>query len=197
MTSHEEDINASLVSPPGPPPSFQEWAALPVKPVEFDGWDHKTFHLGESMSVRLPSAERYSDQVYKEHRWLPRLARQLPLPIPVPLAMGVPAHDYPWHWSIYRWLEGKNAAVASIDDLSRLATTLARFLTALMQVDPAGGPAPGQHNFFRGGSLATYDGETRDAIPGPTGSDRLRRRDLGVGSSHQCNVGRHARLAPW
>ncbi len=143
---------------------FPRWADLPLKPVDFDGWDNRTFRLGEDMSVRLPSAARYSAQVEKEHRWLPRLAPLLPLPIPVPLAMGVPGSGYPWPWSVYRWLEGEEATVERVDDLVQFSTSLARFLAALQQVDPAGGPPPGRHNFFRGGSLATYDSETRNTI---------------------------------
>jgi len=143
---------------------FPQWAHLPIKPVEFGGWDNRTFRLGEDMTVRLPSAEAYTGQVEKEHRWLPRLAPLLPLPIPIPLAMGVPADGYPWHWSVYRWLEGENATIEPIADLQQAATTLAQFLAALQRIDPAGGPPPGQHNFFRGGPLAVYDTETRDAI---------------------------------
>jgi aminoglycoside phosphotransferase (APT) family kinase protein len=143
---------------------FPQWADLPIKPVEFDGWDNRTFHLGEHMTVRLPSAAAYAQQVEKEHRWLPRLAPLLPLPIPVPLAMGRPAEGYPWHWSIYRWIEGENAAIERIADLSQFATRLAQFLTALQRIDAAGGPPPGRHNFFRGGPLTIYDGETRQAI---------------------------------
>ena len=101
---------------------FPEWAGLPVRPVAFGGWDNRTFHLGERMTVRLPSAARYAEQVEKEHRWLPRLAPLLPLPIPVPLAMGRPAEGYPWHWSIYRWLEGEIATVERIADLRQFAT---------------------------------------------------------------------------
>lgn len=143
---------------------FPQWADLPVKRVEFDGWDNTTFRLGEDLSVRLPSAQAYAGQVEKEHRWLPRLAALLPLSIPVPLAMGVPANGYPWHWSVYRWLEGENATIKSIADLQQFATALAQFLAALQRIDPADGPPPGQHNFFRGGPLTTYDSETRDAI---------------------------------
>lgn len=143
---------------------FPRWAGLPIRPVDFDGWDNRTFRLGEDMAVRLPSAEWYSLQVAKEHRWLPQLAPLLPLPIPVPLAMGVPAAGYPWHWSVYRWLEGENAALERIADLPGFATTLAHFLVALQRIDPAGGPPPGQHNFFRGGPLAIYDAETRHAL---------------------------------
>jgi aminoglycoside phosphotransferase (APT) family kinase protein len=143
---------------------FPQWAHLPVTPAEPNGWDNRTFRLGEDLSVRLPSAEAYAAQVEKEHRWLPLLAPRLPLPIPVPLAMGVPGEGYPWHWSVYRWLDGAVASAERIDDLEEFATTLAGFLASLQSIDPAGGPAPGRHNFFRGGPLETYDAETREAI---------------------------------
>jgi aminoglycoside phosphotransferase (APT) family kinase protein len=116
------------------------------------------------MSVRLPSSKYHIQQVEKEQYWLPKLAPSLPLSIPVPLAMGAPNEGYPWHWSVYRWLEGGNAATSHITDLSQFATTLAQFLVALQQIDPADGPAPGTHNFFRGGSLEIYNSEARRAI---------------------------------
>jgi aminoglycoside phosphotransferase (APT) family kinase protein len=143
---------------------FPQWADLPIEPVAFGGIDNRTFHLGKEMSVRLPSAEGYSAQVEKEHRWLPKLSPLLPLPIPVPLAMGVPAHGYPWHWSVYRWLEGENATIERINDLGQFAIALAHFLTALQQIDPTGGPPPGAHNFYRGGSLTVYDMDTRQSV---------------------------------
>ena len=143
---------------------FPRWADLPVEPVEFGGWDNRTFHLGARMTVRLPSAAAYALQVEKEHRWLPKLAPHLPLPIPTPLAKGAPADGYPWPWSVYRWLEGETATTGRIADLHQFATALAQFLTALRRVDPAGGPPPGRHNFFRGGPLTVYDAETRQAL---------------------------------
>jgi aminoglycoside phosphotransferase (APT) family kinase protein len=143
---------------------FPQWADLPIKPVEHDGLDNRTFRLGKNMTVRLPSKEAYSGQVEKEQRWLPRLGPLLPLPIPVPLAMGIPGEEFPWHWSIYRWLEGDSATIERINDLCQFATRLARFLAALRQIDPTGGPPPGWHNFFRGGPLATYDKESRAAL---------------------------------
>jgi aminoglycoside phosphotransferase (APT) family kinase protein len=78
--------------------------------------------------------------------------------------MGVPAFGYPWHWSIYRWLEGETATIERIADLRQFALALAEFLIALQRIDPTGGPPPGPHNFYRGGSLAVYNGETRQAI---------------------------------
>lgn len=143
---------------------FQHWADLPVRPVARDGWNNRTFHLGEHMIVRLPSAAAYAAQVEKEQQWLPRLAPLLPLPIPAPLAIGEPAYGYLWKWSIYRWLEGDTAAPERIADMPRFAARLAQFLIALQRIDAASGPTPGAHNFHRGGSLTTYDAETRQAL---------------------------------
>lgn len=157
------DINVALVEELIAT-QFPEWASLVIIPVELNGWDNRTFHLGDSMSVRLPSAERYTAQVEKEHQWLPRLAPFLPLPIPSPIAMGVPSDRYPWHWSIYRWLEGENATIQGINNLQAFATKLGQFLVALQAIDPTEGPEPGLHNFYRGGSLAIYSAETYDAI---------------------------------
>lgn len=143
---------------------FPQWARLPVRPVSVGGWDNRTFHLGDDMLVRLPSGPLYALQVEKEQRWLPRLAPRLPLPIPVPLAMGAPAEGYPWHWSVYGWIEGETAAPERIADPVRFAKRLADFLLALQRIDATGGARPGRHNFFRGGPPGFYDDETRRAL---------------------------------
>ncbi len=163
MTVREAHIDVALVERLIAA-QFPHWAHLPINPVPSGGWDNRTFHLGPHMSARLPSAAHYAAQVEKEQHWLPRLGTLLPLPIPVPLAMGVPSTDYPWHWSIYRWLDGESANTARITDLAQFALALAHFLVALRAIDAEGGPPPGAHNFFRGGPVATYDGETRQAI---------------------------------
>jgi len=143
---------------------FPQWAGLPVRRVDHDGWDNRTFRLGDRMTVRLPSGPWYALQVGKEQRWLPQLAPQLPLPIPVPLARGEPADGYPYPWSVYGWLDGEIATHAEIADLTAFATAVAGFLAALRRVDATGGPGPGEHNFFRGGPLTTYAEETVEAI---------------------------------
>lgn len=143
---------------------FPQWADLSIKPVQLGGWDNRTFHLGEKMLVRLPSSKDYSLQVEKERKWLPQLAPHLPLPIPSPLAMGKPGQGYPWHWSIYNWLNGNTAVNEPINDLCQFATSLAEFLVALHQCDATGGPIAGSHSFYRGGDLAAYDAQTQQAI---------------------------------
>jgi aminoglycoside phosphotransferase (APT) family kinase protein len=156
--------------------------------VERDGWDNATFRLGDDMSVRLPSGPQYALQVDKEHRWLPVLAGRLPLPVPEPLAKGAPAFGYPWPWSVYRWLGGHPVAAGRLTSLSQFAGDLAGFLAALYRIDPAGGPEPGTHNFFRGGPLATYDAETRAAIA-------VLRGDIDVRAAAE--VWEAARAATW
>lgn len=143
---------------------FPQWSDLPIKPVEFGGWDNRTFHLGDRMTVRMPSAAPYALEVEKEQTWLPKLAPHLPLPIPTPLGRGVPAEGYPWPWSIYGWIEGEVATPARIADMSEFASKLAEFLNALYRVDASGGPPPGLHNWYRGGPLTVWDDDTQRAI---------------------------------
>lgn len=129
-----------------------------------NGWDNRTFRLGQEMLVRLPSAGAYAAQVEKEQKWLPRLASQLLLAIPEPIALGNPSAEYPWAWSVYRWLEGEVATRERVQDFTAFATDLANFLNALQQVDAGDTPLPGRHNFFRGGSLLVYDAEVEQAL---------------------------------
>jgi aminoglycoside phosphotransferase (APT) family kinase protein len=143
---------------------FPQWAGLPIRPVANGGWDNWTFHLGDGMLARLPSAAEYALAVDKEHRWLPTLAPRLPLPIPTPLAKGRPGSGFPYSWSIYQWLDGEPASVDRITDPVRFAAALAGFLAALQGIDTADGPQPGKHNWFRGGTLRTYDQTAQRAL---------------------------------
>ncbi|GAA0433565.1 aminoglycoside phosphotransferase [Acrocarpospora corrugata] len=143
---------------------FPQWSALPVTPVEVDGWDNRTYRLGERMTTRLPTAAGYAPAVDKEHRWLPVLAPSLPVAIPEPVAKGFPGEGYPFNWSIRGWLDGETASLDRIDDLPEFATSVAGFIVALQRIDTTGGPAAGEHSFYRGVSPAHYDDETRRTL---------------------------------
>ncbi|MET7342429.1 aminoglycoside phosphotransferase family protein [Streptomyces sp. NPDC087866] len=143
---------------------FPRWSGLPVVPVEIDGWDNRTYRLGDAMTVRLPTAAGYVPAVEKEHHWLPRLAPSLPVPVPPVLALGAPGEGYPFPWSVRRWLPGETAARGRIDDLPGFAVAVAGFVRALQRCDPAGGPEAGAHSWYRGASPAHYDGETRRCL---------------------------------
>ncbi len=143
---------------------FPQWANLPIEPAHSAGTGNALYRLGDDMVVRLPRIPSAIGQVAKEQKWLPILAPLLPLNIPTPLAKGKPSDGYPWHWSVYRWLEGEDGTAAPIADPRQAATDLAQFITALQQIEATDGPPPGQHNFYRGVPLALRDQETRDAI---------------------------------
>lgn len=157
-------IDASLVSALISD-QFPQWGGRPVAQVAESGWDNRTFRLGSDMVVRMPSAERYASAILKEQTWLPRLRTHLPLEIPEIVGVGVPGLGYPWAWSIHFWIEGETSRPDRIQNEAEYATALAEFLMALHSVDANKGPAAGEHNFHRGGDLATYDWQMRDAIP--------------------------------
>ncbi|HEY3501809.1 MAG TPA: aminoglycoside phosphotransferase family protein [Actinocatenispora sp.] len=154
---------------------FPQWAHLPVRPVAVDGWDNRTYRLGDDMTVRLPTAEGYTAAVDKEHRWLPVLAPSLPVPVPVPLGIGAPGEGYPYPWAVRRWLDGETSGTDTIGDMSGFAVAVAEFLLALQRVDATGGPRAGAHSFHRGAPPAYYDDETRRclaALAGRVDTDR-------------------------
>lgn len=158
---------------------FPRWRGLPIRPVEHDGWDNRTFRLGDELSVRLPSAAGYREQVAKEQEWLPRLAPLLPLPIPQPIAEGEPTAEYPLPWSVYRWLPG--LPVVLLGDVSRdaaLAEAIGRFLVALRAAPTEGAPEPGTHNFFRGAPTEVYGEEALAAFTRLPAVDADRARAL-------------------
>lgn len=143
---------------------FPMWKDLNIKPVEKDGHDNRTFHLGDKMTVRLPSGEDYVPQVEKELKWLPKLKKGITLPITAPIANGEPSDIYPFHWSINCYIEGKTARYKEISDLNIFAKDLANFLKELQAIDTVDGPVAGVHNFYRGGELSIYGYETEKVL---------------------------------
>ncbi len=145
---------------------FPQWTHLRIRLIEPGGWDNKTFRLGSKLLVRLPSAQAYEAQVKKEHAWLPYLAPNLSYAIPGPVGLGCQTNTYPFKWSVYHWIEGNSANTLTQEEheIVTIAQELARFLNELQKIDTIGGPLPGTHNFYRGGSLSLYDSETRTCL---------------------------------
>lgn len=138
---------------------FPRWAGLPLASVDSAGTANAMYRLGEDMVVRLPLAAGSADDVEKEHHWLPLLAPRLPVAIPAPLGKGMPAEGCPWHWSVYRWLEGANPVVARIAEPGLLAGDLAAFVAALRRTELPDGPPS-----YRSEPLPARDAGTRGAI---------------------------------
>ncbi|WP_328580942.1 aminoglycoside phosphotransferase family protein [Streptomyces sp. NBC_00370] len=143
---------------------FPQWGGLPVTPVSVDGWDNRTYRLGERLTVRLPTAAGYVPAVAKENRWLPLLAPSLPVPVPPVLGAGVPGEGYPFPWSVRGWLDGETAQPERVGDWRQFAISVAEFLLALQRCDATGGPLGGEHSWYRGASPAHYDDETRRCL---------------------------------
>ncbi|GAA2330202.1 aminoglycoside phosphotransferase family protein [Glycomyces rutgersensis] len=143
---------------------FPHWAHLPVTPVPRQGWDNRTFRLGDTLSVRLPSGPGYVAAVAKEDRALPALAPHLPVPVPEPVATGRPTDAYPHPWSVRRWLDGDTLIDAAGVDRDRLATDLGRVLTELRHAPTSDGPAAGRHSFHRGCHPSAYADEVQTAL---------------------------------
>ncbi|MCE0448052.1 phosphotransferase [Streptomyces tricolor] len=61
---------------------------------------------GTELVVQLPRHPGAVADVAHEQRWLPRLGPLLPVATPEPLGLGEPDADFPWPWSVYRWLDG-------------------------------------------------------------------------------------------
>lgn len=149
---------------------FPEWKHLTIAPVDKSGHDNRTYRLGNEMTVRLPSHERYASAVQKELTWLPVFKSYLSLPIPAPIAKGEPTAEYPLPWSVNQWIEGSTVTVENITDLNTFAEDLAGFLIELEAIDASQGIPAGIQNFHRGGNLAVYDQDTRsviDVLPSP------------------------------
>lgn len=88
----------------------------------------------------------------------------LPVPIPSVCGRGVSGAGYPFCWSVCRWLGGSTATHADIVDPVQFAEQLADFLVSLRSIDAADGPQPGVHDWYRGGTLLTYDATLRRSL---------------------------------
>ncbi|SDK82510.1 Predicted kinase, aminoglycoside phosphotransferase (APT) family [Glycomyces sambucus] len=159
MTEPTADLARALVAE-----QFPQWAGLPVAPVDRQGWDNRTFRLGDGLTVRLPTGPTYALAVAKEDRVLPALARHLPLPVPEPVATGKPTADYPHPWSVRRWLDGTTVQDAPGLDQERLARDLGAVLTDLRAAPLGDGPAAGRHSFYRGCHPSAYADQVQDAL---------------------------------
>ena len=145
-------------------------------PVAFlaNGWDNELYRVGDRLIARLPRRALGAEIIKNEQRWLPELAPRLPLPIPGPERTGVPAHGYPYSWSVVPYLPGVPAAETTSFDPARAAAAVGRFLGALHIAAPTCAPA----NPFRGVPLAERAGSFATnlaLLTGQAGQDQIDR----------------------
>jgi len=163
MRMHTDEINSApelvraLITE-----QFPQWADLPIERVDSSGTDNAMFRLGDSMVVRLPRIDWAADSPAHEQRWLPVIGPHLAVETPQPLALGEPGEGYPWHWSVYTWLDGVNPEPADLTET--FVADLAACLNAMHAIDVPGGPVN-----RRGFTVGGRDAETRRSIAAMTG----------------------------
>lgn len=128
-------------------------ASLPLSAAP-SGWDYAMYRLGAELAVRLPRREFAVRLIANEQRWLPEIARWLPVAVPAPVRIGRAGCGYPWPWSVVRWIDGESADLA-LPNNSGVAR-LGACLRALHRPGPRDGPA----DPYRGVPLA----ERSDAL---------------------------------
>jgi aminoglycoside phosphotransferase (APT) family kinase protein len=125
-----------------------------------EGWDNRTFQLGEDLAVRLPRRAASAPLIEHEQRWLSIIAPHLPLPVPYPIRIGRAGCGFPWQWSVTRWLAGETALVSPLPDEHAAAADLARFLRALHRPAPLDAP----RNSWRGVPLEARSALLREHV---------------------------------
>jgi aminoglycoside phosphotransferase (APT) family kinase protein len=163
------------------------------------------FRLGEEYLVRLPRTADTAKNVEKEQAWLPRLAPHLPVAIPEPVAWGEPDAQYPFLWSVYRWIEGHELDPSRVEEPERLGIDLAAFVAALERTDLMGAQREGELSWYRGGPLSDIAETTYQrfaALDGlVTGLDMpslraMWKESLALGDPHGPQTWMHADLRP-
>ncbi len=94
---------------------FPRWRHLPVTHVRHGGTDHAIYRLGDELAVRLPRIEQAQRQAEQDFVTVPLLAPHLPVAVPEPLELGEPTEEYPYRWSVVRWLPGDIATIDEVD----------------------------------------------------------------------------------
>lgn len=143
---------------------FPDWSDQAVRAVPRQGWDNRTFRVGERLSARLPSAESYVAAVEKESRALAFLDGRLPIAVPAVEAVGQPGCGYPHQWSVRRWLTGDTVEESADLDRVQLANDLSAALRALRSLPTHAGLAAGWHSFYRGCHPSAYGDQVQVAV---------------------------------
>ena len=166
MHAGEVDIDSELVRQLVDS-QFTDLRGIDVRHCRTMGTVNAIYRLGADLYARLPRRGDWVGSLTNELDWLDRLRPHLPLRIPEPVATGSPAFGYPFPWAIYRWLDGHDWTVDSVDDEARSAEDLASFISALRRVDTTGAPESGR------APLAELDDVTRRSIAAAAGLDTV------------------------
>jgi len=162
-------------------------ADLPIAHAA-SGWDNVMFRLGDELALRLPRRAAGAALIATEQRWLPDLARELPLPVPAPLRTGSAGLGYPWPWSVTPWLPGVPAEQAPLR--ADQAARLGQFLKALHR------PAPDDAPFNPYRSVPLAGRATTEPTMARVAAARPGLIDAAVGEAWRAGLAAEIDLAP-
>lgn len=137
---------------------FPEYQSLTIQKVEKQGHDNRSYRLGCDMLIRMPSSKEYAQKIPIEQELLLKLAPFINIKIPKPIKIGQPSKDYPYPFSIYKYLPGKSLNLMELNNQEKeqLAYDLAKFLKELYNIKNIPILKPGTHNFYRGEHISVY-----------------------------------------
>lgn len=164
MAAAPEEITSSLVRSLVSE-QFPRWSELPIRPVEVQGWDNRTFRLGDRMAVRLPSADGYVAGLVREEQTLAILASSFRVAIPRVVATGAPSATFNRPWSVREWIEGHTFTAVESRKRERAIRSLGDALRELQACDTVSGPWAGSASAYRGCHISAVGEEIQGRLP--------------------------------
>jgi aminoglycoside phosphotransferase (APT) family kinase protein len=168
MVAASEEITASLVRSLVSE-QFPQWADMPIRPVQVQGWDNRTFRLGDRLTVRLPSADGYVAGLAREEHTLATLGSSLRVAIPRVVATGAPSAAFDRPWSVREWIEGHTFSAVAPRDRESAISSVGDALRELQACDTVGGPWAGSASAYRGCHISAVGEEVQDRLSLMTG----------------------------
>lgn len=136
---------------------------LELREVASQGWDNTTFRLGDTYSVRLPTAQRYEAQLEREIPFLSEYSSAFALDVPTNVRAYTSTHDFPYRWSTRKWVPGKPLMHFDESNVRRLAQFLHQLWDLPAPVHGTGRYLPSVENFWRGSGLDRIEPSFREA----------------------------------
>lgn len=164
MAAASEEITALLVRTLVSE-QFPQWSELPIRPVEVQGWDNRTFRLGDRMSVRLPSSDGYVPGLVREQQTLAILGTSFRVAVPRVVATGAPSAEFKRPWSVREWIEGHTLEAVEPPKRETAISTLGDALRELQGCGTAGGPWAGRASAYRGCHISAVAEDVQALLP--------------------------------
>lgn len=139
---------------------------LEISPMEPMGHDNRTYHLGDELTVRLPSNSTYVAHIPCEILCLQKLQPYLDVRIPECVGVGQPCEAFPSQWTVNRYIPGDTVSRENMSEAEeiQLARDLRHALRQMQAAPRMGGPLAGKHCWYRGCHPSVYESEALAAM---------------------------------